>query len=138
MVLGSICLDFLVFALLNPFYKPSAFESEIHPSHKPSVYAQGYFALPGADIRNPLRYLLMNAAASQYSERASLYKHLQCFLRSNADAFVFMPDTSMSSYTDAYASTHNKIIVINYTKKGENAYCKKFIYTDFKTDKSKR
>ena len=28
--------------------KPSAFESEIHPSHKTAFYAQGYFALPGA------------------------------------------------------------------------------------------
>ncbi len=27
--------------------KPSAFESEIHPPHKPSVYAPGYFALAG-------------------------------------------------------------------------------------------
>ncbi|MCD7836562.1 MAG: hypothetical protein LUG83_07945 [Lachnospiraceae bacterium] len=31
--------------------KPSAFESEIHPPHKPSVYATGYFALPGANPR---------------------------------------------------------------------------------------
>ncbi len=31
--------------------KPSAFESEIHPPHKPSVYAEGYFALPGANLR---------------------------------------------------------------------------------------
>ena len=33
------------------FPKPSAFESEIHPPHKPSVYALGYFALPGANSR---------------------------------------------------------------------------------------
>ena len=33
------------------FPKPSAFESEIHPPHKPSVYAPGYFALPGANLR---------------------------------------------------------------------------------------
>ena len=31
----------------KPFPKPSAFESEIHPPHKPSVYAPGYFALAG-------------------------------------------------------------------------------------------
>jgi hypothetical protein len=30
--------------------KPSAFESEIHPSHKTAFYAQGYFALPGAKM----------------------------------------------------------------------------------------
>ena len=30
--------------------KPSAFESEIHPSHKNVFYAQGYFALPGAKM----------------------------------------------------------------------------------------
>ena len=59
-------------------HKPSAFESEIHPSHKTSFYALCISLLQGADIRNPLRYLLMNATASQYSERASLYKHLQC------------------------------------------------------------
>ena len=32
------------------FTKPSAFESEIHPSHKTAFYAQGYFALPGAKM----------------------------------------------------------------------------------------
>lgn len=31
--------------------KPSAFESEIYPPHKPSVYAPGYFALPGTNSR---------------------------------------------------------------------------------------
>ena len=63
MVLCSFCWDFLVFASLNPLYEPSAFESEIHPSHKPSVYAQGYFALPGAKprkrvLQTPMRLFL--------------------------------------------------------------------------------
>ena len=31
--------------------KPSAFESEIHPTHKPSVYAPGISPLQGADSR---------------------------------------------------------------------------------------
>ena len=33
------------------FPKPSAFESEIHPPHKPSVYAPGISPLQGADSR---------------------------------------------------------------------------------------
>ena len=48
----------------KPFLKPSAFESEIHPPHKPSVYATGYFALPGANSRR--REFIQ-------SERAGLY-----------------------------------------------------------------
>ncbi len=33
----------------KPSPKPSAFESEIHPPHKPSVYAPGISPLQGAD-----------------------------------------------------------------------------------------
>ena len=35
----------------KPSPKPSAFESEIHPTHKPSVYAPGISPLQGADSR---------------------------------------------------------------------------------------
>ena len=35
----------------KPFPKPSAFESEIHPTHKPSVYAPGISPLQGANLR---------------------------------------------------------------------------------------
>lgn len=35
----------------KPFPKLSAFESEIHPTHKPSVYASGISPLQGADSR---------------------------------------------------------------------------------------
>ena len=35
----------------KPFPKPSAFESEIHPPHKPSVYAPGISPLQGANLR---------------------------------------------------------------------------------------
>ena len=54
-------------------YSPSAFESEIYPSHKSEICTLCISPLQGADIRNPLRYLLINAAALQYSERASLW-----------------------------------------------------------------
>ena len=36
----------------KPFPKPSAFESEIHPTHKPSVYAPGISPLQGANLRS--------------------------------------------------------------------------------------
>ena len=35
----------------KPFPKPSAFESEIHPKHKPDGLCFGDFALPGANLR---------------------------------------------------------------------------------------
>ena len=35
----------------KPFPKPSAFESEIHPTHKPDGLCSGDFALPGANLR---------------------------------------------------------------------------------------
>ena len=47
----------------KPFPKPSAFESEIHPMHKPSVYAPGI-----SPCRGQIR-----AGANLQSERAGLY-----------------------------------------------------------------
>ena len=47
----------------KPFPKPSAFESEIHPTHKPSVYASGI---------SPCRGQIC-ACANLQSERIGLY-----------------------------------------------------------------
>ena len=48
----------------KPFPKPSAFESEIHPTHKTSFYAPGISPLQGANLRR--RKFIQ-------SERAGLY-----------------------------------------------------------------
>ena len=118
--------------------KPSAFESEIHPSHKSSICTLCISPLQGADIRNPLRYLLMNAAASQYSERASLYKHLQClsaFKCCRICVHAGYGNEFVNGHLCVHSQWHNRH---QFSKKGGNAYCKKFIYTDVKTDKFKR
>ena len=94
--------------------------------------------LQGADIRNPLRCLLMNAAASQYSERASLYKHLQClpaFKCCRICVHAGYGNEFVNGHLCVHSQWHNRH---QFSKKGGNAYCKKFIYTDVKTDKSKR
>ena len=119
-------------------HKPSAFESEIHPSHKSSICTLCISPLQGADIRNPLCYLLMNAAASQYSERASLYKHLQClpaFKCCRICAHVGYGNEFVNGHLCVHSQWHNHH---HFSKKGGNIYCKKFIYTDVKIDKFKR
>ena len=119
-------------------HKPSAFESEIHPSHKSKICTLCISPLQGADIRNPLRYLLMNAAASQYSERASLYKHLQClpaFKCCRICAHVGYGNEFVNGHLCVHSQWHNHH---HFSKKGGNVYCKKFIYTDVKIDKFKR
>ena len=59
---------------VNFISKPSAFESEIHPSHKTSFYALCISPLQGA--KDSVAVL------------------------TNANAFVVMPDTAIGSYTD--------------------------------------
>ena len=62
----------------KPFPKPSAFESEIHPPHKPSVYAPGISPLQGADSRR--------RESRQYGRRTANIHALQRAVRMDGAA----------------------------------------------------
>jgi len=67
----------------KPSPKPSAFESEIHPPHKPSVYAPGISPLQGADSRRFELFqtsLLMNTIAQSTGTMSiSVLGHYHCW-----------------------------------------------------------
>ena len=86
-------------------HKPSAYESEIHPSHKTSFYALCISRLHRAEYA-----------------RVGLLCRIRQWVRKR------MPKYSLTIAKKRY----------HFSKKGGNAYCKKFIYTDVEAAKCER
>ena len=129
--------------LVQFFCKPSAIESEIHPSHKSSIYTLGISRLHRAvSPSNKFARLIHLTKSSQMERVAYGYR----IINFRCDT-LYAPERGMSSWTAALwqSLTNTGIITKSNTakepenkwrmprfKRGGEAYIKKFLYTDDK------